>query len=56
MKRVVLSIIIPTHRRIDKLNLIIRKLLKQIPLNINTEIIVCDNEDNIFYRKDRYFW
>jgi len=55
MKKIILSIIIPTHRRINKLNLIIQKLLKQIPLNINTEIIVCDNEENIFYENLKNF-
>ena len=55
MKKIILSIIIPTHRRIDKLNLIIKKLLKQIPININTEIIVCDNEDNTFYKNLKNF-
>lgn len=55
MKKIILSIIIPTHRRINKLNLVIKKLLKQIPTNINTEIIVCDNEYNAYYKNLKNF-
>ena len=44
----------PILKPISKLNIkivnvIITQFFKQIPLNINSEIIVCDNEDNIFY-------
>ncbi len=55
MKKIILSIIIPTYKRTKKLSLIIKELSVQIPKNINTEIIISDSSDKFFYKNiDKY--
>lgn len=51
MKKISLSIIIPTYRRIDKLTLIMNELYRQIPKNISSEILICDNKKQKFYNE-----